>query len=93
MNGHEWGERFNSTVRGAVTLALVLTFCWMAIMEKVDPGIFANVLSSVVAFWFAAKQAEKMIQQSLTPLPPPGTTVASTETKTTETKTINPTGA
>lgn len=65
-----WVERFNSTVRGIVTLLLTITFCWLAVKNVVDPGIFANVLSSVVAFWFAAKAAERMLEKSP---PPPGT--------------------
>jgi hypothetical protein len=72
-----WVERFNSGIRGAVTLALTLTFCYLAIRSAIDGNVFSNVVSTVLGFWFAAKAAERMMEKA--PLPP-GTT---TEVKTT----------
>ena len=100
MNGDGgWVERFNSTVRGFVTLLLTGTFCLLAYRKDVDPGIFANVLSTVVAFWFAAKAAERLLEQSTgpTPVSTPGMATKTEKTEKTETApsaaTPPPTGA
>lgn len=61
-------EKFNQAVRGAVTLILVLCFCYGFVMEKIDGGLFAQTVTLVVTFWFATRGGQ--IQSGPPPAPP-----------------------
>lgn len=51
-------EKFNQAVRGAVTLALVACFCYLAITKEIDGGLFAQTVTMVISFWFATRAAQ-----------------------------------
>lgn len=48
-------EQFNSVVRGGITVALVLVFCYLAVVKVIDGQVFAQTVASVIAFWFASR--------------------------------------
>jgi len=58
MEGKEsLAVRFESFVRGSLTLMLGCVFCLLAIREVVSGDVFTNVFLVVIGFWFGAKTA------------------------------------
>lgn len=56
MNGNGRIEKFNSMVRGLVTLALMFGFVWGFVVAKVvSVDAYIGILASVTAWWFASR--------------------------------------
>jgi hypothetical protein len=56
MNDGGWIEKFNSLVRGLVTLALMFGFVWGFVIAKVvSVDAYIGILASVTAWWFASR--------------------------------------
>lgn len=54
-NGHTWTDAVNQSVRAIVTLGLLIGFVALAWVKEIDSGLFTNVFSIVIAFWFAQR--------------------------------------
>lgn len=68
-------EKFNSMVRGVVTLALMFGFVWGFVVAKVvSVDAYIGILASVTAWWFASRSQPTRSTDTKTPLelaPPP----------------------
>jgi hypothetical protein len=58
VNGNTpWSEQFNSMIRGGITIALVLVFCYLSILKIIDETVLSNMVATVVGFWFGSRAA------------------------------------
>lgn len=48
-------DTLNQGVRAIVTLGLLLGFIALAWTKEIDSGLYTNVFSIVIAFWFAQR--------------------------------------
>jgi|SRR5262245_8545403 len=74
-NGHTWTDAVNQSVRAIVTLGLLIGFVALAWVKEIDSGLFTNVFSIVIAFWFAQRTPSSKDSTPQTPSSPTATTV------------------
>ena len=71
MNGNSRIEKFNSMVRGLVTLALMFGFVWGFVVAKVvSVDAYIGILASVTAWWFASRSQPTRSTDAKPPEPP-----------------------
>ena len=52
-------ESFNNAIRGFITSALTLVFCYLALIEKVSSEVFTSAFITVLVWWFASRDKDK----------------------------------
>ena len=52
-------DRMNSLVRPAITFIFALTFCFLAVIDKVSPDTFVGAVTMVLTWWFKSRDEEK----------------------------------
>jgi hypothetical protein len=61
MDVGKWSE----ATRPLVTIMLIGTVCYLAIMYKIDAKDFLSLATIVVLFWFKERQDQKTSEQTL----------------------------
>jgi hypothetical protein len=74
-------EFWTAVTRPLVTLVLICTACYLAVMGTIDPKDFLSLATIVVLFWFKERQDEKSSQQVITQMKAIKEEVAKEETK------------